>query len=144
MRRSRNDAVCSLPVRNMCAFLRYVECTVIVHRPSVFTEKRSKTRYTIRDATLSECVPVNRCIDRDHRFVDPEFCDAGEESLCKVRPDLHDRFHRGIVNLDDGIAQLLFTYMSNLHRTATLQPLQRDIQRLVEIVIVLYRIVWNV
>src|SRR5215469_364233 len=133
MRRSRNDAVCSLPVRNMCAFLRYVECTVIVHRPSVFTEKRSKTRYTIRDATLSERVPVNRGIDRDHRFVDPEFCDAGEESHCKVRPDLHD-----------GIAQLLFTYMSNLHRTATLQPLQRDIQRLVEIVIVLYRIIWNV
>src|SRR6516165_7005001 len=143
MRRSRNDAVCSLPVRNMCAFLRYVECTVIVHRPSVFT-KRSKTRYTIRDATLSERVPVNRGIDRDHRFVDPEFSDAGEESHCKVRPDLHDRFHRGIVNLNDGIAQLLFTYMSNLHRTATLQPLQRDIQRLVEIVIVLYRIVWNV
>src|SRR6516165_5248593 len=143
MRRSRNDAMCSLPVRNMCAFLRYVECT-IVHRPSVFTEKRSKTRYTIRDATLSERVPVNRGIDRDHRFVDPEFCDAGEESHCKVRPDLHDRFHRGIVNLNDGIAQLLFTYMSNLHRTATLQPLQRDIQRLVEIVIVLYRIVWNV
>src|SRR6516165_9728499 len=143
MRRSRNDAVCSLPVRNMCAFLRYVECT-IVHRPSVFTEKRSKTRYTIRDATLSERVPVNRGIYRDHRFVEPEFGDADEESHCNVHPDLHDRFHRGIVNLNDGIAQLLFTYMSNLHRTATLQPLQRDIQRLVEIVIVLYRIVWNV
>ena len=95
-------------------------------RLSVFTEKRSKTRNAIRDTTLSQCVPVNRGIDRDHRFVDPEFCNAGETSHCKVRPDLHDRFHCGIVDFNDGIPQLLFTYMRNLHRTAALQPLQRD------------------
>src|SRR6516165_10453720 len=123
MRPSRSDAVCSLPVINMWASLRYDR---VAHRPSVFTEKRSKARYAIRDTTLPQCVPVDRGVDRDHWFVDPEFCDAGETSHSKVRPDLHDRFHCGIVDLDNGVPQLLFTHMRNLHGTATLQPLQRD------------------
>jgi len=96
-------------------------------RLSVFTEKRSKTRYAIRDTTLSQGVPVNRGIDRYDRLVDPEFCDASETSHCKVRPDLHDRFHCGIVDFNDGIPQLLFTHMRNLHGTATLQPLRATI-----------------
>src|SRR5215468_6871889 len=88
--------------------------TAIVHRPSVFTEKRSKAWYAIRDTTLSQCVPVNRGVDRDHGFVDPEFCDAGETSHCKVRPDLNDRLHCGIVDFDNGIPQLLFAHVRNL------------------------------
>src|SRR5262249_10212499 len=119
MRPSRNDAVCSLPVRNMSAFLRYIQCTASVHPPSVFTEKRSKTRYAICDTTLPQRVPVNRGIDRYHRFVDPEFCDAGETGHCKVRPDLHDRFHRGIVDLDDGISQLLHAQFAQDCHTST-------------------------
>src|SRR3974377_460006 len=98
-------------------------------RLSVFTEKRSKTRNAIRDTTLSQCVPVNRGIDRDHRFVDPEFCNAGETSHCKVRPDLHDRFHCGIVAFNDGIPQLLFTYMRNTHRLPHFNPFSATISK---------------
>src|SRR6516162_7170560 len=121
MRPSRNDAVCSLPVRNMCASLRYDRVAgATFHRPSVFTEKRSKTGYAVRDPTLSQCVPVNRGIDRDDRLVDPEFCNGGETSHRKVRPDLYDRFHCRIVHLDEGVPQLLFTHMRNLHWAAAL------------------------